>query len=543
MPDCVSVWILPDQLRPDHPALRRAEALADGHRDGVRVALVESRAALRRLPYHRIRQTLILSAGRHFAAELAASGYVVEVIPAESSRAGLLDHVARHRPGRLVTMAAAEYAPRRWQLGAMGSDLGVPVEVLPNAMFLVERFDPIHDADLASGRRVVMEDFYHAIRRRFRLLLDARGEPVAGRWNFDLDNRRRLPADAAVPRPPRFEPDEITRAVIAEVEASGHGVGSALGFDLAVTREQAEAAAADFLRRRLPDFGAFEDAMSRLDGVLYHSTLAPQLNLGLLDPLPLARAAEAEYRRGRAPINSVEGFIRQVVGWREWVYWQYHRQMPGLRRANAWAASRPMPKMFWDGVTDLACIRSVVARLHESAYAHHIERLMVVCNFCLLAGVDPAAVADLFLAFYADSHDWVVLPNVIGMGLNADGGLTATKPYVASGAYINRMSDFCPSCPRDPAARTGPTACPFTTLYWDFLIQHEDRLRANPRLGLALVGLSRIEPGERAAIAAESKRYLASLEPWIAEDQRQRAIEVVARPDPPPRPLRQGALL
>jgi len=512
----VTVWVLPDQLVPEHPALRLAATLVANRRDDIRVVLVESRAWLRRLPYHRIRQVLYLSAGRHYAAELVALGYQVEVISAETSRDGLAQHVEQYEPSRIFTMEAAEYAPRRWQLGTMADDLGVPVGVVPNTQFLVGRFDPIPDPE--PGRRYVMEDFYHAIRRRFRLLIEPGGTPTTGRWNFDLNNRRRLPKRAAVPRPLRFEPDEVTRQVIAEVEAAGSGVGSALGFDLAVTRAEAEAAFDDFLRHRLPDFGPFEDAMSRDDGVLYHSMLAPQMNLGLLDPLRMARLAEAEFHHDRASINSVEGFIRQVVGWREFIYWQYHRQMPGLRRANAWNATRPMPRMFWDGQTDLACVRSVVSRLTATAYTQHIERLMIVCNFCLLAGVDPSAVADWFLTFYADSHDWVVLPNVIGMGLNADGGLTATKPYVASGAYINRMSDFCPTCVYRPEVRAGPTACPFTTLYWNFLIEHEEELRPNPRLGLALVGLTRIKAAERERIMDQAAQFLDKLEPWTGPD-------------------------
>ena len=235
----------------------------------------------------------------------------------------------------------------------------------------------------------------------------------------------------------------------------------------------------------------------------------------------------------------MEGFVRQVVGWREFIYWQYHRQMPGLRHANAWEATRPMPQMFWDGRTEMACIRSVVGRLHATAYTHHIERLMVVCNFCLLAGVDPAAVADWFLTFYADSHDWVILPNVIGMGLNADGGLTATKPYLASGAYIQRMSDFCASCPHRPEVRVGPDACPFTTLYWDFLIRHEAKLAKNPRLGLALVGLPKIPAAERAQIANQASRFLALLEPWPATNQ---PAELPA-PEPPRPAYRQESLL
>jgi len=223
----VSVWILPDQLRLNHPALRLAEKDHAGNRDEVRVVMVESRAWMRRLPYHRIRQVLYLSAGRHFAAELEALGYQVEIIRAETSRDGLIEHVGRYRSTRLITMMAAEHGPRRWQLGPMAGELGVPVEVLPNSQFLVERFNPIPRPEV--GRLYVMEDFYHAIRRRFRLLLDPGGEPTSGRWNFDLENRRRLPKRAAIPRPPWFEPDAITRRVIEEVEASGVGGGSARG--------------------------------------------------------------------------------------------------------------------------------------------------------------------------------------------------------------------------------------------------------------------------------------------------------------------------
>ena len=254
--------------------------------------------------------------------------------------------------------------------------------------------------------------------------------------------------------------------------------------------------------------------MSRRHGVLFHSVLSPYMNLGLLDPLDMARAVEAEYRAGRAPLNSVEGFIRQVIGWREFIYWQYHRQMPGLRSANHWNATRPLPAFLWNAHTDIACLRAVVERLLDTGFTHHIERLMLVCNFCLLAGVDPAAVADWFLTFYIDSHDWVVLPNVIGMGLNADGGLTATKPYVASASYINKMSDYCSSCRFNPKSRTGPDACPFNFLYWNFLIQHEAALRKNTRLGPAVLGLRHLDDDERHKVQTQAAAYLDSLAPY-----------------------------
>ncbi|GIW88709.1 MAG: cryptochrome/photolyase family protein [Isosphaeraceae bacterium] len=501
-------WILPDQLAADALAVTAAERAAER----VRVVLIESRAALRRLPYHKKRQVLILSAGRHYAEELVRRGYEVEVVAADDTPTGLRAAVRRHRATSVHGMAATEYAVRRWQAERASQDLGVPVETLPNTMFLVERYPPFPKA--RAGQRVVLEHFYRAMRRRFRLLMEPDGTPTGGTWNYDAENRRPLPEGSEPPPVRRFEPDRLTRAVMREVEAAGHGVGSTEGFDLAVTREEAAEAFGDFLANRLPQFGPYEDAMSAQHGVLWHSMLSPQMNLGLLEPLAMCEAAEAEYRAGRAPLNSVEGFIRQIVGWREFIYWQYHRQMPGLRRANAWEAERPMPALFWNGATEMRCLATVVRRLIETGYTHHIERLMLVCNFCLMAGVNPAEVADWFLTFYVDSHDWVVLPNVIGMGLNADGGITATKPYIASAAYVNRMSDFCKGCRFDPKVRSGDGACPFNTLYWNFLLTHEERLRASPRLGPNVLGLRHVGAEERASIRREAAAFLDALEPY-----------------------------
>jgi deoxyribodipyrimidine photolyase-related protein len=501
-------WILPDQLITDHPAIAAATRAAGR----VRVVLIESRAALRRLPYHKKRQVLIRSAGRHHAAELERLGHEVEVVEADDTRTGLHAAIRRHGASSVHAMAASEHLIRRWQLDQARDALGVPVETLPNGMFLVERFSPFPNA--RPGQRVVMENFYRSMRRRHGLLMEPDGAPTGGVWNLDAENRRPLPPDYEPPPLPRFEPDAITRRAMLDVEASGHGVGSVEGFDLATTRSEAATAFTDFLVNRLPQFGPYEDAMSGRHGVLNHSMLSPQMNLGLLDPLAMCEAAEAEFRAGRAPLNSVEGFIRQIVGWREFIYWQYHRLMPELRSANAWEARRPMPAQFWGARTEMRCLATVVARLIQTGYTHHIERLMLVCNFCLLAGINPAAVADWFLAFYVDSHDWVVLPNVIGMGLNADGGLTATKPYIASAAYINRMSDFCKGCRFDPKARTGPDACPFNTLYWNFLIENESRLRANPRLGPNVLGLRPIGQQERATIQREAAEFLDRLEPY-----------------------------
>jgi deoxyribodipyrimidine photolyase-related protein len=298
---------------------------------------------------------------------------------------------------------------------------------------------------------------------------------------------------------------------MAEVEATGHGVGTVRDFGLAVTREQALAAFEDFVANRLADFGPYEDAMSSQHPVLYHSLLSPYLNIGLLEPLEVIAAVQRAYHRGRAPISSVEGFVRQVLGWREYIYWQYWRMMPGLREANAWQAQRPLPGFFWDGRTEMNCLNHAILRAIENGYNHHIERLMLLCNFCLLAGIRPAVVNDWFLTFYVDAYEWVMTPNVIGMGLNADGGLIATKPYIASANYIGRMSDYCRDCRFNRKQRTGENACPFNYLYWSFLLQHEATLRANPRLGRNVLALRYLDETERRAVRRRASAFLDKL--------------------------------
>jgi deoxyribodipyrimidine photolyase-related protein len=357
-----------------------------------------------------------------------------------------------------------------------------------------------------------MEHFYRRMRRHFDVLMAPDGKPVGGKWNYDAENRKPLPPDAEPPPVPTFEPDAITREVMAEVEAAAHGVGTANGFDLAVTRQQALSAFDDFLANRLAQFGPYEDAMSSQHPVLYHSLLSPYLNIGLLEPLELISAVEGAYHRERAPINSTEGFVRQVLGWREYIYWQYWRLMPDLMEANAWDAQRPLPSFFWDAHTEMNCLHHAIGRAIDSGYNHHIERLMLLCNFCLLAGIQPGAVNDWFLSFYVDAYEWVMAPNVIGMGLNADSGLVATKPYIASANYINRMGDYCLRCRYDHKQRTGRDACPFNFLYWNFLLEHEDTLRANPRLGRNVYGLRYLDEDERGAVRRQASSFLDKLE-------------------------------
>jgi deoxyribodipyrimidine photolyase-related protein len=504
----VIVWILGDQLLVEHPALVKAEA--SHPREAIRVVLVESEARTRQMAYQRKKLVLLFSAMRHFASELRTRGYTVDYVVAPSFAEGLRRHAQSCQPSRLLTMAASEYATRRFQQRELESVLGIEVMVIPNTQFLTGQDLPGSRA--TGGRRIVMEGFYRDMRRRFDVLLDRETKPLGGRWNYDRENRKPLPRSIQPPEIPNFVPDEVTREVMADVEAAGHGVGTSKGFALAVTRPQAKAALDDFAAHRLANFGPYEDAMSSQHATLFHSVLSPYLNIGLLEPMDLISVAERAYREGKVPINSAEGFIRQVLGWREYIYWQYWRLMPGLGQANAWDAQRSLPRFFWSGRTSMNCLGHVIHRALETGYSHHIERLMILCNFCLLAGIEPQQVNDWFLTAYVDAYEWVVVPNVLGMGLNADGGQIATKPYIASANYVNRMSDYCRDCRFDRKQRTGRDACPYNILYWNFLLAHEATLRANPRSGRNVLALRYLDEEERCRVREQARAFLDELD-------------------------------
>jgi deoxyribodipyrimidine photolyase-related protein len=507
----VSVWILGDQLLEQHPAIAAAEAQVG--RSQLRLVLIESKTRIKRLPYHRKKLVLLFSAMRHYAAWLQERDYHVDYLRAENMLSGLRMHVARQRPDTLFCMAASEYGGRQFQT-QLSEKLGIPVKVLPNTQFLCGRFhlDQIFSAD----RRMVMETFYRALRLRSGLLLDddvQRGViPTSGRWNFDAENRRPLPRSLNIPDYQRFKPDFLTQTVIEEVRQFEGAIGSVDGFDLAVTAQDAWQAFQDFLDHRLEYFGAYQDAMRADSDTLFHARISPYLNLGLLDPLAVAREVEQRFRQGQAPLAAVEGFIRQVIGWREFMYWNYWRQMPALRKVNHWQAQRSLPGYFWNGETDINCLRQIIRRALKSGYAHHIERLMVVSNFCQLAGIHPQQVTDWFTSCFIDAYEWVMLPNVLGMGLYADGGMIATKPYVASANYIQRMSDYCAGCQYQPKTRIGQKACPFNFLYWNFLIQRQAELNRNPRMATNLFGLRNLDLQEQQAIQRKAEEYFVNNE-------------------------------
>ncbi len=487
MAPTTTVWILGDQINRELGALR--EARPSTHR----VLLVESTAKLTSKRWHRQRAHLVLTAMRRFADELRAEGFEVDHRRAPSLAAGLAAHRDEHHPSAVLAME-----PASWDGLAMLRREGV--ELCRSDQFLCH---PEEFAEWARGRkRLTMEDFYRWQRRRLGYLMDG-DEPAGGRWNFDADNRRPPPRDGrAWPTPLTTPLDDVDRAVLADLPDSCWGASP----DGTWPTSRAEA-----LRRLrhavdevLPHFGPHEDAMLSGNWHLAHTLLSPALNIGLLHPREVCDAAERAYREGRVPIASAEGFMRQVIGWREYVWGLYWLWMPGYRDENELDAQRPLPPVYRGAPTQMACVASALASVHDHAWAHHIQRLMVLSNLALLAGVQPWALTDWMWAGFVDGAEWVMLPNVIGMALHADGGRMATKPYAAGGAYIDRMSDHCGGCAYDRQKRTGPDACPFTTLYWDFLDRHRDRFLRNARVAQQVRAADRL--GDLDGVRARAER-------------------------------------
>jgi deoxyribodipyrimidine photolyase-related protein len=456
------------------------------------------------------RTAVFLAAMRHYRAALEKLGRTVRYTalddPANTQDlAGELTRAVKAlRPEKLIATEPGDW--RVWRaLEAAAEKLGVPLEVRRDRHFLcsIEEFR-IH----AAGRKQLrMEFFYREMRRKHGVLLDAAGEPEGGQWNFDPENRgsfgREGPPPHAAPR--AFKPDAITREVLALVEKRfAKHPGQLAAFDWPVTAAQAQAALDDFIAHRLADFGQYQDAMWTAEPWLWHSRLSAAMNLKLLDPRTVIAAAERAWREGRAPLASAEGFIRQILGWREYVRGIYWMQMPGYLERNALVAHEPLPKFYWTAETPMACLRASIGQTLEFGYAHHIQRLMVTGLYSLLLGVEPRRIHEWYLAVYVDAVEWVELPNTLGMSQYADGGVMASKPYVATGNYIDRMSNYCAGCRFDPAKSTGEKACPFTTLYWDFLLRHEKRLAANPRMSLQVKNLARLAPAQRAEIQARA---------------------------------------
>jgi deoxyribodipyrimidine photolyase-related protein len=493
--------ILGDQLDADSGALQAI----DRARDVVLMMEVMDEATY--VPHHKQKIVLVLSAMRHFAEELREAGYQVDYVRLDDtansgSFAGEIQRaVRRHQASGIVVTHPGEHRVLTG-LQALASQTGLPVELIEDNRFFST---PAQFAAWATPRREWrMEFFYRHMRTVTGLLMDG-AKPAGGQWNFDAANRKSWPRLRAVPERLRFPPDATTQAVIDLVERllPDH-FGTLDGFAWAVTRADAERALDDFIAHHLPCFGDYQDAMRAGAPFLHHGLISPYLNIGLLDPRRVCALAERAYRQGAAPINAVEGFIRQILGWREYVRGVYWHLMPGYAHGNALGADQPLPAFYWNGETDMACVRDVVGTIRRHGYAHHIQRLMVTGNLALLWGVRPAEIEAWYLAVFVDAFDWVELPNTHGMAIHADGGLMASKPYAASGAYIDRMSNYCRGCRYDPGQRHGKDACPMTLLYWDFLARHETRFAAHPRMKLVMDALSRLPRDAREAIRADA---------------------------------------
>ena len=479
----------------------------DRERDAL--LMVEVREESEHVPSHAQRTVLFLSAMRHHAAWLGERGWRVEYVRLDDpentqSFAGEIARACeRMRPSRLAAVRPGEHRVLSiLRQAAEKAGLALDLEEDPHFLTTPDGF-----RDWASGRKeLVMEYFYRERRRSLGVLVDDGGKPVGGRWNLDKDNRASFKASPRPPGRPDFKVDATTLEVIETVRTHLPDLpGSLDGFNWPVSREQALYALDHFIKRCLPRFGTYQDAMWLGQRTLYHALLSPAMNLKLLDPREVVERAVAAYEQGDAPLNAVEGFVRQIIGWREFVRSVYWLEGEEYARRNALGHDGRLPDFYWDANTDMACMADAISGVLETAYAHHISRLMVTGNFALIAGIDPRAVSDWYLGMYADGVDWVTLPNTLGMALHADGGVVGTKPYAASGKYIQRMSNACEHCRYNVKERTGDDACPFNVFYWDFLIRHEDRFSDNHRMRMVLKNLDRMSKAEKTQITVSAR--------------------------------------
>ena len=500
--------ILGDQLSPEISSLKDA----DKSRDIILLCEVFDEAVY--VKHHQKKIAFLFSAMRHFAASLSDVGWNVDYVRLDqdgnshSFSGEVARAVERHAPESVIATFASEWRVltemRDWE-----NTLPCAVELRDDDRFYcsLDEF-----ATWADGRKQLrMEYFYRELRRKTGILMSG-NDPIGGQWNYDAENRGRAPDGLEVPKHTSFVPDDITNEVLNLVEDRfGDHFGKLRPFEFAVTHEQAAYVLDRFIAERLPLFGTYQDAMVEGEPFMFHAHIGLYLNCGLLSPQQAIIAAENAYHAGAAPLNATEGFIRQILGWREFVRGLYWLKMPEYAEQNALEAHRPLPAFFWTADTKMNCLKQCVSETRDHAYAHHIQRLMVLGNFALLAGLSPKEVNEWFMIVYADAYEWVELPNVSGMALYADGGVLASKPYASGGAYIERMSNYCRSCHYKVKQKNGEQACPFNYLYWDFLIRHQDRLSGNARMGMMYRTLAKMSDEKRAAILTDSQRFLSEL--------------------------------
>ena len=498
----IGIWVLGDQLNPDQ------SALASARPEDCRVLLLESSSVLEQRAYHAQKMVLVWSAMRHFAADLRDQGWTVDYIQTETFSSALLAWIQEQGIQELRLMEPVDRGFRR---SIERLSLPIPIHWIQSNAFLWSRED--FAAWAGRYKQLRMELFYREGRKRFGVLMEAADSPLGGQWNYDQENRKPPTKGLSGPAPLWFEPDAVTAAVIEKVEGlqERHGLpGVAQPFRWAVNRQQALQVLDHFISSRLSGFGPYQDAMVSGEPTLWHALLSPYLNLGLLHPLEVIQRLEREGLERQVPLAGLEGVIRQILGWREYTHGLYHWFGEQYAEVNHFGASEPLPPWFEQlGGSGMRCLDTVFAEIESSGYAHHIQRLMLLANYGLLAGLDPQALTAWFHRMFIDGFDWVMLTNVLGMGVFADGGRLASKPYAASGNYIKRMSNYCKGCSYDVKQRTGPKACPFNSLYWDFLARHEPELRRNHRMGLVMKQLSKLPQEELAAIRSTAANHRA----------------------------------
>jgi deoxyribodipyrimidine photolyase-related protein len=498
------VLVLGDQLTPSLAALKAA----DKARDVVVMAEVMGEGTS--VPHHPQKIALILAAMRKFAVALEGEGWRVAYTRLDdAANSQTISGELLRRASEFGASEVLATKPGEWRVLQDLEDLPLSVTVLEDDRFIATELE---FAAWADGRKQLrMEWFYRDMRRKTGLMMEG-DKPAGGQWNFDHDNRKPAKADLLRPRPSDVAPDAVVEEVLALVEAQFQHFGRLRPFRWATDRAGALAALAEFVAERLPRFGDEQDAMLEGEAFLSHAVISPYLNLGLLGPMEVCLAVEDAWKAGRVPIQAAEGFIRQVIGWREFVRGIWALEGPGYLERNALGHSRALPAVYWGGETRMACMKAAVGQTRDLAYAHHIQRLMVTGNFALLAGVDPAQVHEWYLSVYVDAFEWVEAPNVIGMSQFADGGVLGSKPYVSSGAYIDRMSDHCGGCAYKVKLKVGEGACPFNLLYWHFLDRHRERFRSNPRMGQMYRVWDGMEAGHREAVLTGAAKVLERLD-------------------------------
>ena len=500
--------ILGDQLSLNISSLRDINKTTD------RVLMAEVLSEANYVPHHQKKLVFVISAMRHFAEVLKGKRYNLHYTRLiDKNNQGSLSkeviQLARQYDIRhVIVTQPGEYRVLE-ELDTEIKKAGLNLEVRADDRFICP---PGYFKQWASRRKeLTMEYFYREMRKKTCLLI-INGKPAGGNWNYDKQNRKPLKNHIQFKPPKKFKPDSITREVIDLVKTRFTGnMGDADDFAFAVTEKQARQALQHFITHALPLFGDYQDAMRNEEPFLFHSFLAHYLNVGLLDPLEVCRQVETAYQAGTVPLNAAEGFIRQIIGWREFIREVYWHFMPGYKKRNALRAKRKLPAFYWTADTELNCLSQVINMTIREAYSHHIQRLMVTGNFALLTGLDVQAVCDWYLAVYTDAFEWVELPNTLGMTLYADDGIVASKPYIASGAYIRRMSNFCDDCCFDVRQRTGNNACPFNFLYWHFVIQHQEKFSNNQRMGFVYKNLEKFTPEEKQQIQAAARKFLRKL--------------------------------